>query len=252
MKKKNKVILVSILILLLILGSLFFLWYTGRISFRKTIYYKNYGISIPKDYQLHGIDVSRYQGEIHWKQVKEVNFNNVKIDFVMIKSTEGLSYRDLTFERNWLEAKRHGLLRGSYHFFHPSKDPIAQAQHFFKHTPLSKGDLAPMVDIESTDDLPLDKLNENLKIYLKLLEYKFKCKPIIYTYSDFYKKNIDTSFNSYPLWIAHYVTSDKPNASRSWNIWQFSDKATVNGIPNKVDFNVVNGNLSDLRKLTIP
>ena len=37
-----------------------------------------------------------------------------------------------------------------------------------------------------------------------------------------------------------------------WHFWQHSDRGNVNGINEKVDFNVFNGDSLALRKLCIP
>ncbi|HMO23601.1 MAG TPA: GH25 family lysozyme, partial [Candidatus Melainabacteria bacterium] len=61
---------------------------------------------------LFGIDVSRHQGTIDWGRVKAAGVN-----YCFIKSTEGSSWKDNKFDFNWAEAKKHGIIRGAYHFF---------------------------------------------------------------------------------------------------------------------------------------
>ena len=58
-----------------------------------------------------GIDVSSWQGNINFAQVK-----NAGIDIVYIKSSEGVSYIDPYFERNYQNAKANGLKVGFYHY----------------------------------------------------------------------------------------------------------------------------------------
>ena len=58
-----------------------------------------------------GIDVSRWQGDIDFSLVK-----NFGIDIVYIKSSEGRSYVDPYFEKNYSEAKANGLKIGFYHY----------------------------------------------------------------------------------------------------------------------------------------
>ena len=67
-----------------------------------------------------GIDVSYWNAGIHWPKVRATGQR-----FVFIKSTEGDSYSDPTFDDNWLGAKSAGLLRGAYHFFRANIDPKA-------------------------------------------------------------------------------------------------------------------------------
>lgn len=62
-------------------------------------------------YQVHGIDVSHYQGEIDWAAMKQQG-----MDFAYIKATEGSAHEDECFDKNWEQAKAAGMLRGAYHF----------------------------------------------------------------------------------------------------------------------------------------
>lgn len=58
-----------------------------------------------------GIDVSRWQGNINFSLVK-----NSGINIVYIKSSEGLSYIDPYFEKNYSESKANGFKVGFYHY----------------------------------------------------------------------------------------------------------------------------------------
>jgi lysozyme len=83
------------------------------------------------------------------------------------------------------------------------------------------------------------------------LEHRYGVKPIIYTYADYYKNYLKDKFNDYPLWVAHYHGGEAPRTMRDWHFWQHSDKGTVDGIKHRVDFNVFNGTMDDLRKYCI-
>ncbi|HEX8314853.1 MAG TPA: glycoside hydrolase family 25 protein, partial [Flavisolibacter sp.] len=52
----------------LFLGYLFFLW--AQVKEPTFVRYKEFGINIPTQYEIHGIDVSRYQSTIAWAEVK--------------------------------------------------------------------------------------------------------------------------------------------------------------------------------------
>jgi len=72
-----------------------------------------------------GIDVSYWDSGIDWPKVRATGQR-----FVFIKTTEGETYTDPTFENNWVGAKTSGLLRGAYCFFHPNQDGKKQADRF--------------------------------------------------------------------------------------------------------------------------
>lgn len=48
----------------------------------------------PEGYEIHGIDISHYQGEIDWEQLKNAMIEGCPVRFVIIKSTEGASRLD--------------------------------------------------------------------------------------------------------------------------------------------------------------
>src|SRR5438128_809299 len=92
------------------------------------INYPAFGIYIPPDYSIHGIDVSHYQHVIDWDDVKAMKVKDIKIGFVFIKATEGIGKIDEDFRRNWLQAKEQGIAKGAYHYFIAGKSGSAQAQ----------------------------------------------------------------------------------------------------------------------------
>ena len=51
--------------------------------------YREFGISLPVNYSIHGIDVSKYQDVINWQSVKNMQVEDVQISFVFVKATEG-------------------------------------------------------------------------------------------------------------------------------------------------------------------
>ena len=123
-KKKNLyakwLIAGTVFISLVGLGYVAYLWASNqRTSF---VEYEEFGIPIPTQYGIHGIDVSRYQQRIAWPSVKEMNVRGIQLDFAFIKATEGASRVDPLYKRNWSRAKEAGVVRGAYHFFIPWKD----------------------------------------------------------------------------------------------------------------------------------
>ena len=216
--------------------------------------YKNFDIRIPGGYTVHGIDVSKWQSRVDWKRVKAMKVDDVRFSFVFIKATEGSWRSDAQFGGNWQNAKKAGLIRGAYHFFLPHISPKAQAINFIRSVQLSSGDLPPVVDIEEEYGMSGEQIRKNTKIFLDALESHYGVKPILYTNRDFYKRIFadEPEFKPFILWIAHYHVSEltMPDDSK-WHFWQHSDAGHVNGINEKVDFNVFNGSKKQLEQLTI-
>ncbi len=231
-------------------GYLAFLW--AATPGPSSVRYREFGISIPANYQIHGIDVSRYQQSVSWKMVKEMKVRDVQLGFVFIKATEGNNLVDPFFQRNWKKAKEAGMVRGAYHFFNPKKDGKSQARSFLKAVKIESGDLPPVLDIEKGWGVSKAKLQLELKAWLDEVEAAFGIKPILYTYVTFYENYLKGSFDDYPLWIALYYQPGSPRIGRSWQFWQHSEEGRVNGIASKVDFNVFNGDSAEFRLLLVP
>lgn len=217
--------------------------------------YKQFGIRIPHGYQVHGIDVSRYQQRVDWRRVKKMEVGNIRIMFAFIKATEGSWLKDPQFERNWENAREAGIICGAYHYFLPNISPKDQAAKFIKTVRLRSGDLPPVVDVEETRGMNKVQIQKYTKEFLNLLEKQYNVRPILYTNRDFYKRYFANheDFKGYRFWIAHFhVTSFDMPGDEDWHFWQHSDRGNVSGINERVDFNVFNGDSAALRKLCIP
>lgn len=224
-------------------------WWLSRRS--HYIRYDEFGIDIPANYTVHGIDVSKYQRVIDWESVKAMDIRNVHISFAFIKATEGNINEDRFFQRNWKQALDAGMVRGAYHFFLATKSGKTQAENFISSVDLLPGDLPPVLDVEQTYGVPPAKLRDRVKEWLTTIETFYRVKPIIYTSADFYTQYLSEQFDDYPLWVAHYLNQGRPRILRDWYFWQFSETGRVNGILNRVDFNVFNGDSLEFKSLLI-
>jgi lysozyme len=248
-RKKKKSSRNLILFFSVLLGMSAAAWYWYRYHATNFVTYPEFGIAVPENYQIHGIDVSHHQDNINWDLVQSMQVKNIKIGFSFIKATEGIGRVDNHFNRNWTQAKDAGICRGAYHFFLPTKSGKLQAQNFIDVVDLKKGDLPPVLDIEQTYGVSSDKLRKEVKAFLQTAEDYYGVRPIIYTNVDFYRQYLDGAFDEYPLWVAHYLQQDTPRIKRNWLFWQYSEAGRVNGVVYKVDFNVFNGDSTSFRNL---
>lgn len=246
---------VGILALLLI-GNGWFVYQKWRADRQEVVAkrtsFEAFGITMPAEYSIHGIDVSSYQGAIYWPGVKQMKADTSSLSFAFIKATEGLNDVDKRFAYNWDEARKAGLVRGAYHYFLATKSGKKQAENFLKNVPLLPGDLPPVVDIEKLHRVPRPLMRKRLQEWLDAVEQATGRKPIIYTFADFYEKELGSAFNAYPLWVAHYFQPERPRINRPWSFWQHSDQGQVSGITMRVDFNVFSGNGEALKQLLLP
>jgi lysozyme len=249
-KKKNrfiKSVLGPVLLLAGMATATYFI--TQYFNQPRFVRYPAFGIDMPVNYAIHGIDVSHHQSVIDWQDVKDMRVKNIQLGFGFIKATEGLGRVDPQFRRNWLKAKEAGLPRGAYHFFIASKSGKAQAENFIETVSLSPGDLPPVLDVEQTNGASVADIQQRVRDWLTMVTKQYGVKPIIYTNADFYQNFLLGAFDDYPLWVAHYLVQDKPRVQRNWLFWQHSEKGRVNGIDAYVDFNVFNGDSSDFKRL---
>ncbi|WP_172665784.1 glycoside hydrolase family 25 protein [Flammeovirga sp. OC4] len=231
---KKLIILFSVVIALL--SFIFF-----NITFRKRV-----------DYNVHGIDISHYQKDVDFKEVVNDGFS-----FVFMKATEGKHIKDHHFDKNWKAAHQEGIIKSAYHFYRPKVDPYAQVDWFVKHVKLGKGDLPPVLDVETFDGVPIDTIRENVSIWLNLIEKKYGIRPIIYTNHSFYHDVFYNrkAFEKYPIWIAAYGKVFKPilkDERKDWSMWQYTDRGNSRGIEGDVDLNVFHGTIEDLKRMCIP
>lgn len=252
MRKKKAGRLLLILMLLAAVAAAAWIWWQQRQEALNFVRYEEFGIDMPVNYSIHGIDVSKFQREINWEAVQQMQVDKIRISFTFIKATEGITRQDAAFKRNWQKAGKAGLVRGAYHFFYSTRDPIKQAINFRNVVQLESGDLPPVLDIEMHNNQPAAVIRSTAKIWLEEMEKAYGVKPIIYTNLKFYNTYLGDEFNEYPLWIAHYYQKERPRVNREWLFWQHSDIGRVNGIKTIVDFNVFRGDSAALMKLCLP
>lgn len=212
---------------------------------------KGYGVCMPCNYEVHGIDISHYQGKIDWELLTHNREAKFPIHFIFLKATEGGDHGDDTFTQNFGQARKYGFIRGAYHYFIPKTDAHKQADFFIRTVQLAKGDLPPVLDVETTGKQSPQELKTAVKTWLDRVEAHYGVKPILYTSYKFKKRYLsDSIFNAYPYWIAHYYV-DSVRYEGKWHFWQHTDVGTVPGIEEEVDLNVFNGTMEELLELTL-
>ncbi len=201
----------------------------------------------PLAFEIHGIDVSHFQGKVDWPTVKDQG-----VSFAFIKATEGLEHCDTMFYKHWKALKLADIKRGAYHFFKPDLDPALQAHNFMINVSLQNGDLPPVLDMEVTDHADPEELVDRMQVWLDLVTRAFNTRPIIYTNLKAYYRFIAGRFDDYPIWIARY--NDKApdlGNNRIWNFWQYANSGQIQGIKQQVDFNAFNGSYHQLESLCV-
>lgn len=229
---------------------LFYHFFVGPTGFRWRALYGD--AEYPEGYEIHGIDISHYQGKIDWEQLNNAMIKGCPVRFVIIKSTEGSSRLDENFRENFNQARDFGFIRGVYHFWSNKSTAREQAYYFLDQVHLTDGDLPPVLDIEHKPaDKSVEDFQRDVLTWLHIVEDKYHVKPIIYTYYKFKEQYLSAPvFEDYPYWIAHYYV-DKVQYKGKWKFWQHTDVGKLPGIKGYVDFNIYNGSYYELKQLCI-
>ena len=210
----------------------------------------NFGKLSPKNYAVHGVDVSRWQGDIDWQELRSHGAN-----FAYIKATDGGDHLDPMFKTNWRAAHRAGLKRGAYHFFYWCRVASDQADWFIRNVPKVEGALPPVIDVEYNGQsscrnrLSPQKRREKMQVFMDRLEAHYGQRPIIYTAPDFYADNLRGHFQDYPFWLRAVAQHpSKVYPGRDFVFWQYSGSGLSQGVKGKIDLNVFNGTEAQWRR----
>lgn len=176
---------------------------------------------------IHGVDVSAYQSE---------TYSVAGLDFVFVKSTEGLSYTNPRMAAQVKRARDAGLVVGFYHYPHMANDPVAEANYFLKKTPLQPGDIV-VFDWEGYDAANRSVAKSRQVAYrdawLKYVKGKLPTHRVgMYCNTDYWLNIDKTSGCGDFLWIA---TGGKPAGDPGINYaWTFHQHSTAGGIDHDV------------------
>ena len=205
---------------------------------------------------VYGIDISHHQSYIDWDNLAlYCDHNGIvyrekpketsclqPVFFVYIKATEGATIKDEMYDVRMIEAERHGITKGAYHFLRLGSSVDDQLKNFFETVTWNPGDLPPALDVEVEGEVVefgIDSLQSMTLEWLEKVEKKMGVRPIIYTNQKFRDKYLNGSqFNKYEFWIARY--GEKPKCL-DWQIWQKSHKGQISGCDSRVDIDVFCG-----------
>lgn len=196
-----------------------------------------------------GIDVSKWQGKIDWKKVK-----NDHIDFAFIRigyrGEDGKIYKDDNADYNIQQAQKNDVLVGVYFYSTAinENEAIEEANWTLKAIEGYSISYPVVYDCESyqslssrTVKLTNDERTKNAIVYMNVIKDK-GYDPMFYSsLNDAYEYwDISKIENQYKVWIAQYSsiiypTKQKPDYSGTCHAWQYTNKGTVNGIDGNVD-----------------
>ena len=189
---------------------------------------------------IRGIDVSSYQGNIDWKQVKESG-----IQFAILRSTLKSGKPDSKFIEYIKGCDNNKIDVSVYKYSYALTENQAITEANTVISLLNGRKCKIWLDLEDESQTQLGK-SGILKIanaFIKTCENKGYSVGI-YCNLNWVKIYIDDSLKKYDLWIARYGKNSgqleekyKPNVNEK--IWQYSSRGKIPGINGDVDLNII-------------
>ena len=210
---------------------------------KKTITYFSDVVSEHKnDKTKIGIDVSRWQGDIDFKKVKEAGAEFVFIR-IGVESKQGEEIgMDSKYKQNIKNAKEAGLDVGVYLYTIALNKDVARshAEWVVKALDGEKLELPIVFDWENFNKwneykLSFHDINSIADTFIDTV-MKSGYKGMLYS-SKFYLENIWENKNDYPVWLAHYT--DETNYTGKYKIWQMCNDGVIDGINGDVDIDIM-------------
>ena len=186
-----------------------------------------------------GIDVSTWQGNVDWEQVKAAG-----VEFAILRCGYGMDIAeqdDNTFGRNAAECERLNIPYGVYLYSYATNIARAEseANHVLRLIKGRKLEYPIYLDLEdkTVADIGSAQILENSKAFMKIIEDAGYAAGI---YANLYWWNnylTDIWYDEYLKWIAQYYTEcqyEKP-----YGMWQYSSSGSVPGVDGYADMNFV-------------
>lgn len=193
---------------------------------------------------LNGIDISHHN--FYMNDIHDIN----KLDFVIMKATEGVRFKDSKMQlyMNILESDK---LYGFYHFARPDlgNDPEDEALHFVNTVRRYISDRSILaLDVEA-GALVVPNLDQWCTIWAQVVEIETGILPMIYCSAAETKRFKGVAALGCGLWIAKWgrkPTTKQVEPWPFWAIWQWTNEAVFSG--QRIDHDIFNGNREQFMK----
>lgn len=197
------------------------------------------------DESVLGIDVSRYQGEIDWQQVKDAG-----VEFVMIRlgfrgyGSAGQLNEDPLAQANYEGAKAAGLKVGGYFFSQAITvdEAVEEAEYAMQVAKDWALDMPLVYDWEClaedyrTVGVDARELTDYTKAFCDTVESAGYDSMIYFNPSQSHKQMYLEELVDYGFWLAMYT--DQMDYPYKVDMWQYTNEGSVPGITGNVDINL--------------
>lgn len=203
---------------------------------------------------MHGIDISHWQSGFDLKHAKSAG-----CEFVIVKATQGSTYRDSCRSKFLIQAANLDMLIGAYHFA-GGYNPETEANHFWQTVKGLNGKAIFVLDYEIQCDTDIYVSNRKWIERFVNKFYQLSGKYCMIYIDSRYLSQLKASFvvDKCPLWLARYpksyrtFTNDKPPAYAPWKkltIWQFTSKLRIAGFGEDLDGDIAYITPEEWRKM---
>ena len=190
-----------------------------------------------------GIDVSKWNGGIDWKAVKNSGVSYAIIRCGYRGSTTGALIEDPKFRSNIQGAQNVGLKVGVY-FFTQAVNEVEAVEEASMVLSLIKGyniSYPVFLDVEASngrgDAISADTRTAVCKAFCQTIQNS-GYKAGIYANKTWFTSYMNTpSLTGYKIWLAQYAAAPSYTRTR-YDLWQYSSKGKVSGISGNVDMNI--------------
>lgn len=188
-----------------------------------------------------GIDVSKWNGEIDWKKVKDAGVSFVIIRCGYRGSKTGSLVIDPCFEQNIEQAKEAGLSVGVYFFTQATTqvEAVEEASMVLCLTEQYDLDYPIFIDTEGAggdgraDALDKETRTAVVKAFTETIRNSGQ-EAGIYASRSWYNNNLEIGeLEQNCIWLAEYRST--PVYAGNYQLWQYTSKGKIDGIEGNVD-----------------
>ncbi len=198
--------------------------------------------SLVADSGVMGIDVSKWNGKIDWKAVKNSGVSYVIIRCGYRGSSQGALIEDSKFKENIQGAIDAGLKVGVYFFTQAvdNAEALEEASMVLDLVKKYKITYPIFLDVEPSggraDSLTKEERTAICKTFCETIE-KYGYTAGVYANKTWLTNKIDASaLSGYKIWLAQYAST--PTYTGRYDMWQYKDTGKVSGINGNVDLNM--------------
>ena len=184
------------------------------------------------------IDISSYNGTVNWKKVKDHNVNHAMIKIGSGMNEKRAGRKDSKFDTNFRNAGYASIHRGVYYYSYAktTSDAKKEARHCLKL--LKEQGIDPTdLDLPGAFDIEEEAVFQTGRRNVTAVTTTF-CdeikkagfEPMVYSGASALRNYFEYSkIREYKIWVAHYTKASAPAIPFSYDMWQYTSRAVING-----------------------